>query len=684
MKFKSIRSRLTITVVAIVFALVAALLSFQLHKMTTMQENEINQWTTDISLRYAAEIKGTLERSLGAVRSLAHVATSVHRNSDQEIAEIMDSVVLGQLQENGLLSVYTNFEPGKFYSASYCPGTYPGAAYYVGPDGKPTEQTDPSANELNEEDAGWYFQPKNASHEILMEPYRYAYDPAQDSIMETSIVIPIIKNGNFVGVAGIDISLGELQKQVSGYIPMPGGYSFLVSNLGIIAGHPDSSMLIMSVGKDSPNNGKELLAAIAKGTIYHEDLKDPKTGKWMRYQYSPVSIGQTGAPWSLCVVVPLDDMRQSVYTMKRDAFILAIVMLLILALAVYYVVGRVVDPVLRATALMKDIAEGGGDLTRRMDVVSDDEMGALAQSFNTFAEKVRVIIAEIHANSKVLGESASKMRHDSQGMQGITEQMQARTHRVANSVKASTASTGTITSAAGSLSESMSNVAGAIDQMSSSIHNVSGLCENEFSVTEEATKRASAVEHQMELLGTTAHEVNRVVDLIEDIAEQINLLALNATIEAATAGEAGKGFAVVAGEVKELAKQTASATSQIAEQIANMQKSVNASIQGIKGIAEVISEVNVISRNIVGTVEQQATTISTVAHTVAGVNADTRGIAKSIQDIDSGTRDVAKDADILGSEAQQTTQSAQSSLIAANELEKLAGDLHRLVGQFKT
>jgi len=198
-----------------------------------------------------------------------------------------------------------------------------------------------------------------------------------------------------------------------------------------------------------------------------------------------------------------------------------------------------------------------------------------------------------------------------------------------------------------------------------------------------AKKRAEGATITMDNLNTPAQEISRVLDLIEDIAEQINLLALNATIEAATAGEAGKGFAVVAGEVKELAKQTASATEQISTHIKGIQKNVKESMQDISGITEVIEKVNGISQAIVGAVEDQSTTMASVAQAVSSVNRDADTISLNVREISKGIQDVAQHATELGKSSQSTASSASGTEDASKGLSSLSKELQNLVGRFK-
>ena len=147
-------------------------------------------------------------------------------------------------------------------------------------------------------------------------------------------------------------------------------------------------------------------------------------------------------------------------------------------------------------------------------------------------------------------------------------------------------------------------------------------------------------------LGAAADEIGKVIEVIQDIAEQTNLRALNATIEAARAGEAGKGFAVVATEVKELAKQTASATDDIRRRIEGIQNSTGESVRAIGEISEVIKNVNEVSRTIASAVEEQSITTREIAQNVAqtttAAEAVSRGVAESASACQEVTRNISQ------------------------------------------
>jgi methyl-accepting chemotaxis protein len=170
-------------------------------------------------------------------------------------------------------------------------------------------------------------------------------------------------------------------------------------------------------------------------------------------------------------------------------------------------------------------------------------------------------------------------------------------------------------------------------------------------------------------LGQSSEEIGQVIKVIRSIAQQTNLLALNATIEAARAGEAGKGFAVVANEVKELAKQTASSSEEINTKIATIQHDTVMAVKAIERISTIIGQINDISNNIAGAVEEQSVT--------------TTNISRNITEAARGSREITKNIGVVAQATKATNSGARNSLDAASELAKLASDLKYFISQFK-
>ena len=318
---------------------------------------------------------------------------------------------------------------------------------------------------------------------------------------------------------------------------------------------------------------------------------------------------------------------------------------------------------------LKDIAQGEGDLTKRLHAGSQDEIGELAKFFNTFMEKLQGIIKNITENSTTLSSASEELSAVSTQLAANAEEMTNQSNTVASATEQATANVNNISAAAEQMSSGVSTVATAIEEMSSSLNEVAKNCQKENLIASNANNQAKSTRELMERLGVSSKEIGKVIEVINDIADQTNLLALNATIEAASAGEAGKGFAVVANEVKELAKQTAQATDQISRQIEEMQNSTGSAVKAIEEITRIIEEINTISHTIVSAVEEQSATVNEIAKNVGES-------AKGLSEVSSNIQGVNKAATDTAGGVQNIRQSSQ-------DLAKLAVVLQKIVGQFK-
>jgi methyl-accepting chemotaxis protein len=211
-------------------------------------------------------------------------------------------------------------------------------------------------------------------------------------------------------------------------------------------------------------------------------------------------------------------------------------------------------------------------------------------------------------------------------------------------------------------------VATSAEQLNASIAEIGRQAEQSAEIAGRAVEQSRRTDETVRDLSEAAGRIGEVVDLINDIAGQTNLLALNATIEAARAGEAGKGFAVVANEVKNLASQTARATGEISAQIEAIQERTNGAVDDIRGIRDVIGEINDISMTIATAVQQQ--------------NASTREIARNVQEAAKGTGEVDANIEKLNQAAGDTGEAADQVMAATGSLVGKADELSREVENF--
>lgn len=331
---------------------------------------------------------------------------------------------------------------------------------------------------------------------------------------------------------------------------------------------------------------------------------------------------------------------------------------------------------------IRDIA-GEGDLTKRLDASSKDELGQLATCFNGFVDKIQYTVQQIGISSGTVASAATELSATSTQIAANAEEMSTQASTVAATTQQATTNISSISSSAQEMSGSANSVATAIEEMSASLNEVSRNCQKELQIVVEANTHARGSKEVMDKLGVAAKSIGKVVALINDIADQTNLLALNATIEAASAGEAGKGFAVVASEVKELAKQTAQATQEIEKQVEEMQLNTDSSVNAINAVTRVIEEVNAISQTIVSAVEQQSATVNEISNNVAGVSTGAQEVSKNVTESAQGLSEVARTIEGVSNAVTDTTRGITQVTSSADELAKLAESLKNLIKQFK-
>ena len=343
----------------------------------------------------------------------------------------------------------------------------------------------------------------------------------------------------------------------------------------------------------------------------------------------------------------------------------------------------VIKPISGVVAGLKDIAEGEGDLTKRLEASSKDELGDLARWFNTFLEKLQRIIKDIAGNAETLAESSTELSSISKQLSSGTEQTSAKANTVAAAAEEMSSNMTSVAAATEQASTNVGTVATAAEQMTGTINEIAKNTEKAQAITGEAVSQAKSASGKVDELGQAAKEISKVTETITEISEQTNLLALNATIEAARAGEAGKGFAVVANEIKELARQTASATGEIKEKIEGIQGSTEGTIGQIEQISKVINDVNEIVTTTATAVEEQSVTTKEIANNVAQASQGIAEVTENVAQSSTVAADIARDISDVNQAAGEMSNSSAQVNMSAQELSRLAATLMGMVSKFR-
>ncbi len=363
--------------------------------------------------------------------------------------------------------------------------------------------------------------------------------------------------------------------------------------------------------------------------------------------------------------------------------IMAFLFVLIAFAAVFFFSKSMFKPISEVVTGLKNIAEGEGDLTMRLDIAGKGEIGELAKWFNIFIEKLQTIIKNIMGNADELESSSGNLSALSGQMSKVVDDMSS----ISNVVTASAGEMSTsIISVSAAMEQAATNVnlvATAAEQITSSVNEIAQNSEKARNITGQAVVQARSVSDMVEELGRAAHEIGMVTETITEISEQTNLLALNATIEAARAGDAGKGFAVVASEIKELATQTAAATQEIKGKISTNRESTIRTVKEIEQITSIINDINDIVSTIAAAVEEQAVTTREIADNVSQASTGIQEVSENVVQSSAVAGEIAQDISDVNISANEISKSGTNLSKSSKDLSELAARLKEMVGKFK-
>jgi methyl-accepting chemotaxis protein len=342
----------------------------------------------------------------------------------------------------------------------------------------------------------------------------------------------------------------------------------------------------------------------------------------------------------------------------RISLLLCGVSLLILFLGSFRLVRTISYSLSRLTQMIHNIAEGEGDVTKRLEIaggIGNDELGEVSRLFNLFMDKLQEILRGIAAHSHKLTTASQKLLESSQQITSNSGETAVQSQSVSRATQ--------------QVSQNLESLSTGAGEMTVTVQSIAANAHEAARVAGSAVSAAEAANATIAKLGRSGAEIGVVVKVITSIAQQTNLLALNATIEAARAGDAGKGFAVVANEVKELAKQTAKATEDISHKITTIQADTKGAVAAIETVSGVIHQINNISATIAAAVEEQSAT--------------TQEMTRNSSEAAIGAGEISVSIGGVAQAAEGTSARAQESQRAAQELAESASELSRLMRQFK-
>jgi methyl-accepting chemotaxis protein len=681
-----------------------SLIGFSIYNATSNQQviksqssesviNKTQQLLASVSQLNAQETQRYVDEAVYRAEMLAASAQFLKNNADEnftpseELRTALDEMVRRSvLNFDSIQGAYLVFQPDLLdgEDANYVDADYVGsnekgrfAPYWKVADNGENVLANVLSEPILSDDSNSerFYCPLSSGQTCISTPR--VVNSGGTALLTSSISVPILVDDVAIGFLGIDLRLDGLTNVVtqSDQSLFDGvGAVYVVSLDGSVIASDDSSIAVGSSFQSDNTNSDLMTDFIFGGEV---TTQWSENGEWL-LAFAPVTAANQ--TWGVLFEIPresviadanrLDSIISTKVSEGIQTEVIAGVIFILFGLAIIAFASlSIVRPIRQVVERLNDIASGEGDLTQRLEVKSQDEIGQLSQGFNLFLDKLQHTIKEVIQTTEQVASTTSQAKASASSTRESSESQFKEVDLVATAAEEMTQTAGLV----------VQNAEAAVDaacEANRSARQGQQVIELSAGEMRKLVERMSSAVPIVEELAKNNGNITEILSVIEGISEQTNLLALNAAIEAARAGEQGRGFAVVADEVRNLASRTQSSVGEIRAVIDKVHA-------GTQDVVEAIQEGNILANDTALHVQNAVEDLGSIFTSIEEISDMNSQIVRAAEEQQSVSGEVNQSVVNIRDLSAKILEQAAASEQVGSEIEQLSQQQQKLVNQFK-